>query len=134
MANNPQLQVVAYTPYPDVDGNRRMAPDPEATELLQSQLILPFSLGSTMHDFLHPLLTPPEVQKIKSFFPCIPDQYILAGQKEIFIKQFVLSKRPFSNPPKNTPEFISWLDKVQSTKGQFWKEIGIFDFMKLFQH
>ena len=38
------------------------------------------------HAFLGPLLTPPEAQKLQSFFPCAPNQSILANQKEIFIK------------------------------------------------
>ena len=88
---------------PIVDGNRLMAPDLKAYELSQSQVILQFSLGSTTHALLGPLLTFPEAQETQPFFPCVPDQSILASQKEIFIKQFVLSKHPFRNPPKNTP-------------------------------
>ena len=86
MANNPQPQIVASTPKPTIDGNRHMAPDLEATELLQSQVILPFSVGSMTHAFLGPLLTLLEAQKLQSFFPCTPKQSILASQEEIFIK------------------------------------------------
>ena len=84
-----------------------MAQDPEATELLQSQVILPFFVGSKTYAFRGPFLTLLEAQKFQSFFPSAPEQSILASQKEIFIKQFVLAKHPFRNPPNNTPEFIS---------------------------
>ena len=57
MTNNPQSQVVASASEPIIDRNRRMAPNSEAIELLQSQVILPFSLGSTTHAFLGPLFT-----------------------------------------------------------------------------
>ena len=107
MMTNTQSHVIASAPEPLVDGNHRMAPDPEATELLQSQVILPFSLGSVTHAFLGALLTPKEVQKTHSFFPCAVDQTILASQEEICIKQFVLAKRSFRNPPENILYFIS---------------------------
>ena len=72
MINASHLQIVASALGPITDGDRRMAPDPEATELLQSQVILPFSLSSTTHAFLGPLLTPKEAQKDHSFLPLCP--------------------------------------------------------------
>ena len=59
-ANNPS-QAVAAASEPLANGNRLMALDLEAIEHLQSQVILPFSLGSTIHAILGPLLTPFEV-------------------------------------------------------------------------
>ena len=86
MASDSHPHVVASTPGPLVNSNRRMAPDPKATELLQSQVILPFSLGTATYVFLGPLLTLEEIQKIHFFFPCAIDQSILASQEGIFIK------------------------------------------------
>ena len=45
-----------------------------------------------------------------------------------------MSKRPFRTLPKNSPEFIQWLDRVQKAKGEHWKDLGIFDFIQLFHH
>ena len=65
---------------PILDGDRRMAPELGATKLLQSQVILPFLLGSATHTFLGPLLSPEEAQKAHSFFPCAKDQSILTSR------------------------------------------------------
>ena len=134
MAKASHPSFVASTPEPVVDGDRRMAPEPEVVELLQSQVILPFTLGSKTHAFLGPLLSPSEAQNACAFFPCAPDQSILVSRDQIFIKHFVSSKRPFRSLPKNSPEFVHWLDRVQMAKGDHWKTIGIFDFIQLFRH
>ena len=86
MASDSHPRVVASTLGPLVNGNRRMALNPKATELLQSQVILPFSLGAATHAFLGPLLTLEEIQKVHSFLPCATDQSTLASQEGIFIK------------------------------------------------
>ena len=64
MANDSQPQVVASALEPIVDGICHMTLDLEVIELSQSQVILPSSLGSAMHAFLGPLLTPQEAQNI----------------------------------------------------------------------
>lgn len=79
MAEPSQPQIVASTPKPIVDSDRRMAPDSGVTDLLQSQVILPFSLGYKTYAFLGPLVTPKEAQTIHPFFPCVEDQLILAS-------------------------------------------------------
>jgi hypothetical protein len=42
-------------------------------------------------------------------------------------------KSKFRTEPKidNNEKYICWLDKVEKKKGQFWKEIGIFDLIQL---
>ena len=106
MAEASRPAFVASAPEPTMDGDRRMAPEPEVVELLQSQVILPFTLGSRTHAFLGPLLFPSETQNVSAFFPCAKDQSILASRDEIFIKHFVSSKRPFRSLPKNSSEFV----------------------------
>ena len=68
MAKPSQPQFVAFAPEPIVDGDRRMAPDLEVAELLQSQVILPFSLDSAMHAFLGPFSLLKKPKKFVPFF------------------------------------------------------------------
>ena len=46
------LHLVASIPEPIVDGDPRMAPNLEVTELLSSQVMLPYSLGDSTFSFV----------------------------------------------------------------------------------
>jgi hypothetical protein len=107
-------------------------PDIKETEekIWKSQVIN--SCPKSTHALLGSLPLDKETPKgLSAVFPCHEEQLPLIFTKGPYDLSFVKSK--FRTEPKigeNEP-YIGWLDKVEKKKGQFWKDIGIFDLIQL---
>jgi len=107
-------------------------PDIKAAEeeIWKSQVII--SCPNSPHAFLGPFPDDSEDQeKLSVVFPSSKKHLPLVFTKGPYDLSVLKSK--FRTEPKheNYEEYISWLDKVEKKKGQFWKDIGIFDLVQL---
>jgi hypothetical protein len=107
-------------------------PDVKAAEeeIWKSHVII--SCPKSPHAFLGPLPDDKEnLESLSAVFPCFEKQSPLIFTKGPYDLNFLKSK--FRTEPKtdNNEKYICWLDKVEKKKGQFWKEIGIFDLIQL---
>jgi hypothetical protein len=99
----------------------------EAEEKIwKSQVII--SCPKSPYALLGPLPIDKETPKgLSAIFPCFEEQLPLIFTKGPYDLSFLKSK--FRTEPKigeNDP-YIGWLDKLEKKKGQFWRDIGIFD-------
>jgi len=99
-------------------------------KIWKSQVII--SCPNSQHALLGPLPIEKETPKgLSTVFPCSEEQLPLVFTKGPYDLSFLKSK--FRTEPRigeNDP-YISWLDKLEKKKGQFWKDIGIFDLIQL---
>jgi len=107
-------------------------PDISAVEekIWKSQVII--LCPNSSHAFLGPFPDNREDQeKLSTVFPSSKKHLPLVFNKGPYDLSFLKSK--FRTEPKhdNNEEYISWLDKVEKKKGQFWKDLGIFDLIQL---
>jgi len=110
------------------------AEDPEVLEveakIWKSQVIIPYP--NSPHAFLGPLPNTKEDQeKLSVVLPCFEEQTPLIFTQGPYDLSFLKSK--FKTEPKheNNEDYHCWLNKVEKSKGQFWKDIGIFDLIQL---
>jgi len=108
--------------------------DPDITaaeeKIWKSHVIIPCPNSS--HAFLGLFPDDHEDQeKLSVVFPSSKKHLPLGFTKGPYDLSFLKSK--FRTEPKheNNEEYISWLDKIEKKKGQFWKDLGIFDLIQL---
>jgi hypothetical protein len=103
----------------------------EAEEKIwKSQVII--SCPKSPHALLGPLPIKKETPKcLSAIFPCVEEQLPLIFTKGPYDLSFLQSK--FRTEPKidKSDPYIGWLDKLEKMKGQFWKDVGIFDLIQL---
>ncbi|XP_050916133.1 uncharacterized protein LOC127131246 [Lathyrus oleraceus] len=102
-------------------GNQQYVPEPpnerEKECIYKSQVLIPVLVSGICHAMLGQLPNPDiKPDRLKEFCPT-----------------YFHTKRIFRTCPwsKNPSDYLSWLDKVEKIKGNFWKEIGIFDLIQL---
>jgi len=115
-------------------GSLQFMEEPDVKEaeekIWKSQVIIP--CPNSPHAFLGRLPDNKEnKEKLSAIFPNSEKRPPLIFTKGPYDLSFLKSK--FRTEPKheNNEEYISWLDKVERRKGQFWKDIGIFDLIQL---
>ena len=141
-----------------VIGNQQYVPEPpnerEKECIYKSQVLIPVLVSGICHAMLGPLPNPDiKPDRLKEFFPTyFHTKPIGAGVKpqpqEKTVEQidpqsstddgelnltYLNYARIFRTCPwsKDPSDYLSWLDKVEKIKGDFWKEIGIFDLIQL---
>jgi len=113
-------------------GNAWFAEEPYLKEekalIWKSQVLTPHSDSS--YAYLGPI-EKTESEELNEIFPCYKKYLprIFAQNPETLYHLNYLETRVFRAAPivENVEAYISWLDKVEKQKGEFWKEIGIFD-------
>jgi len=115
-------------------GSLQFMEEPDVMEaeekIWKSQVII--SCPNSPHAFLGALLDNKEnKENLSAIFPSSKKQPPLIFTKGPYVPSFLKSK--FRTKPKheNNEEYISLLDKVERKKGQFWKDIGIFNLIQL---
>jgi len=101
-------------------------------QIWKSQVIIP--CPNLTHAFLGPLPNVREDQEqLSAIFSCFEKHSPLIFTKGPYDLSFLKSK--FRTEPKyeNNEDYLCWLNKVEKWKGQFWKDIGIFDLIQLFR-
>ena len=87
---------------------------------------------NSSHAFLGPFPDDHEDQeKLSAVFPSSKKHPRLVFTKGPYDLSFLKSKFRIEPKHENNEEYISWLDKVKKKKGQFWKDLGIFDLIQL---
>jgi len=96
----------------------------------KSQVIIPYL--NSPHAFLGLLPNTQEDQEqLSAIFPCFEKHKPLIFTQGPYDLSFLKSK--FRTEPKheNNEDYLCWLNKVEKSKGQFWKDISIFDLIQL---
>ncbi|XP_050885349.1 uncharacterized protein LOC127090291 [Lathyrus oleraceus] len=139
-------------------GNQQYVPEPpnerEKECIYKSQVLIPVLVSGICHAMLGPLPNPDiKPDLLKDFFPTyFHTKPIGAGVKPQPQKKTVEQNDPQSSTDdgelsltylnytrifrtcpwsKDPSDYLSWLDKVEKIKGDFWKEVGIFDLIQL---
>ena len=63
--------LVASNDSPKVKDGKELALDSVVPVVLTDQVMFPFSIGSSLHSFIGPLLDIYQVEEVHTFFPCI---------------------------------------------------------------
>ncbi|XP_039687867.1 uncharacterized protein [Medicago truncatula] len=123
-----------HEPNVNLPVNYQFMEEPDVKEaedkIWKSQVII--SCPNSSHGYLGPLPDDSnDPEKLNTVFPCSEDQLPLIFSKGPYDLSFLKSK--FRTEPKieNNEKYLEWLDKVEKTKGSFWKEMGIFDLIQL---
>ena len=77
------LKVLASSNLLKVKDGKELAPDPVAPTTLTEQVMLPFSISSSLYSFIGPFLDADQAKEVHTFFPSIMTQDILASQEKI---------------------------------------------------
>ena len=99
-------------------------------QIWKSQVII--SYPNSPHAFLGPLPnTQEDEEQLNAIFPCFERHKPLIFTQGPYDLSFLKSK--FRTEPKheNNEDYHCWSNKVEKSKGQFWKDIGIFDLIQL---
>jgi len=109
-------------------------PDVKEAEdkIWKSQVLI--SCPNSPHVFLGPFPDDKEdLEKLSVVFPSFEERSPLIFTKGPYDLSFLKSK--FRTEPKieNNEKYFCWLDKMEKQKGQFWKDMGIFDLIQLFR-
>ncbi|XP_050883068.1 uncharacterized protein LOC127086362 [Lathyrus oleraceus] len=143
---------------PTTIGNQQYVPEPpnerEKECIYKSQVLIPVLISGNCHAMLGPLPNPKiKPDRLKEFFPTyFHIKPIGAGVKPQPKEKMVEQKDPSSSTDdgemnltylnytrifrtcpwsKDPSDYLSWLNKVEKIKGNFWKEVGIFDLIQL---
>jgi len=96
----------------------------------KSQVIIP--CPNLPHAHLGPILdAEDDNEKLNAVFPCFEKCLPLVFTKGPYNLGFMKSKLRIEPKYENNGDYLCWLDKVEGKKGQFWKDIGIFDLIEL---
>src|ERR1044072_7151378 len=100
----------------------------------KSELLIPYKLKETTFAFLGPY-RPATIHPtlMKDFFPIYQHSIARVCIKARFDLGFLKpDTRPFrSSPLSNLKLYITWLNRVQSVKGEPWRQQGFFDLIQL---
>ena len=96
--------------------------------------MLPFSEGFSIFSFIGPLLDLEEAEQACPFFPYMKNRDVIASQDKIHCRYFTSSTSLFRNNPKNTDDYIKWLDKIEPSMEKTWNLLGIYEFIQLSWH
>ncbi|KAJ1375715.1 hypothetical protein SESBI_50696 [Sesbania bispinosa] len=115
---------INYVPEPEEDSER--------LPIWRNQSLIPFSIQNKDYCFLGPYFRPTRLNRYTSFFPCPPEEKLLAFQDPIrtdFLNNLPSIFRTVPHVKKQA--YLDWLDRVESSKGSHWKKLGIFYLIQL---
>jgi len=107
-------------------------PDVKEAEdkIWKTQVII--SCPDSPHAFLGPFPDDKEdPEKLSVVFPSFEERSPLIFTKGPYDLSFLKSKFWTEHIIENNEKYLCWLDKMEKQKGQFWKEMGIFDLIQL---
>jgi len=115
-------------------GNPQFITEPEVKEvgerIWKSQVII--SCPNLPHAYLGPIPDDNgDNKELNAIFPCHKKCPPLVFSEGPYNLGFMKNKLRIKPKYDNNEEYICWLDKVEGKKGQFWKDIGIFDLIQL---
>jgi len=102
-------------------------------KIWKTQVVIPFP--NSPHAFLGPFPDNTEnLENLNVVFPCFEERSPLIFTQGPYDLSFLKSK--FTTEPRyeNNERYLCWLEKVEKQKGQFWKEMGIFNLIQLSRH
>lgn len=145
------LELPPFTtlPNPVTVGNQQYIPEPKTEEqrrIYTSQVLIPFSISGKTHVLSGPLTDiDTDFRKLKEYFPsyhkCKPIGQAKKPRVELTAVEnpnatgttdlrFMSNEfRVFRTTPsfKDPTDYLEWLKKIDKTKSQNWKYIGIYD-------
>jgi len=103
----------------------------EAEERIwKSQVIIP--CPNSPHAYLGPIPDDKDNNEaLSAIFPCFEKHSPLIFTKGPYNLSFMKYRLRTEPKYENNDEYLCWLNKVEGKKGQFWKDIGIFDLIQL---
>jgi len=107
-------------------------PDVKEAEdkIWKTQVIIPGP--NSPRAFLGPFVDNTEdLENHSVVFPCFEERSPLIFTQGPYDLSFLKSKLRTEPRYENNERYLCWLDKVENQKGQFWKEIGIYDLVQL---
>ncbi|RYR20185.1 hypothetical protein Ahy_B03g065273 [Arachis hypogaea] len=97
-----------------------------------TEILIPFTIGSDTHCFLGPIETLERANKKLSFFPNAEGEDLLINQA--FNISHFINQKPFRNNPKiklRGSDFTTWYQRLEPTKGTSWGALGIQELLRL---
>lgn len=148
-----ELPLFATLPIPVMVGNQQYIPEPKTEEqhrIYTSQVLVPIYVSGKTHALSGPLADlDTDFSKLKEYFPSY-HKCKLIGQAKKPRVELTTTEEPKTNEPidlrfmnndfrvfhvtpsfKNPTNCIEWLNKIEKTKAQNWKEMGIYDLIML---
>src|ERR1044072_205201 len=111
--------------------------DSEHASSWYPELLIPYKMQGVNYAFMGPCPKKEFLpQKLVGFFPTSKFSKLLNTEDKALDLGFLKSvARPFRSSPPSTAStlepYTKWLDRVQSAKGEIWKQQGIFDLIQI---
>lgn len=104
----------------------------EAEDIIQKSKVI-IACPNLSHAYLAPIPDDDgDNKELNVVFPCYKKCPPLVFTKGPYNLGFMKIKLRIKPKYDNNEDYICWLDKVEGKKGQFWKDIGIFDLIQLY--
>lgn len=137
-------------------GNQQYIPEPKTEEhrrIYESQVLIPITVSGKNHAFFGPLPNLNiEPRRLRNFFPTYHKRKPIGQAKRLRAEKTATAEesqpladetidlrfmnngfRVFRVTPsfKDPTDYLNWLNKIEKTKSQTWKDMGIYDLIML---